>query len=1215
ETITRVYRVTDMCGNSRDATETWIIYDETPPEVQVRIPDINDGGCVIPDPLESYLAFRLLGGEYIEFCGDIRMTHLIDTLADPSNPNVWHRVYRFFDDCDNYADYVQKITIDVTIPVFAQLGPFCQNTGAYELPTTSDDVNRITGTWSPAVIETSVAGIITYTFTPEDGQCAAEINMDIEVTPEIILSDTHINIGYSTLPIGSINLTVSGGTGLLNYSWSNGASTRDINTLIAGVYDVQVTDAIGCEAILTVIITAIVPETDIICLDDIYVECVTEVPAEFNYYKEFTDAGGLATSDCGIDTSTFVWVNDSSDFNSCPETIYRTYQVLDNCLTVLSCTHKIIIDDVTPPEITCPPNGEAVCLSNLIHDFATIEEFIAAGGSVSDNCALDSSSFAFSTTIVKTINSTEMTTVYSIKDLCGNENSCEHKFILTDTIPPNAICNSITVQLDEFGNYILTEIDIQNISAGSNDNCTAEEDLIIDVEIVEFDCDDVEEGVQVTIVVTDEAGNSENCTAIITVVDSTPPVALCRDIIIYLDEYGIATIDVTNIDDGSYDNCLLDTMYISKDTFDCSNVGNNPVELVVIDAATNRDSCIANVIVVDTIPPDVIARDITIQLDANAQYTLTTAELVVGSYDVCGVDTIYLDQYILDCADIPTTYIVVTAKDVNGNVGRDTAEITVYGNIPPNVLPDSAVTVMNVAIPINIVDNDYDLKTEIDFSTLSLFKAPDNGIVEFEINQLTNKRTGFIVYTPNPGFVGKDILTYSVCDDAIPCEEMCGEAFVYITVLEPNNPPIAVDDYFTTTCASPTGNILINDSDPDGNEITLNTTPVLQPTHGEVTIYANGDFDYIANINYIGLDSFVYQICDDGLPSMCDQATVYITVEPDKDCDGVPDWEDIDDDNDGILDVVEGLIDYDGDGLSDNGGEVDSDLDGIPDYLDIDSDNDGIVDNEEGQAEGTYIYPTGYDTNNNGWDDAYDPEDGGYEFEPADTDDDSIPDYLDLDSENDNVYDFIEGHDINADGIPDVVRIFVDSDNDGLDDIYDIVFGWNDPNDPFNSTGSNSPLQDFDGDGTRDWRDTNDEDDEYLTIDEDLNNDGDYSNDDLDLDGFPEYLDKTLDCELFVPEGFSPNGDGVHDFFQVLCIQRYPNAIMMIFNRNGDLLFEKDHYGNLDFWGSHEDAWWWGTTENKWTIFNTGGLPAGNYVYVLQLGNGKVEKGTVMVNY
>jgi hypothetical protein len=328
---------------------------------------------------------------------------------------------------------------------------------------------------------------------------------------------------------------------------------------------------------------------------------------------------------------------------------------------------------------------------------------------------------------------------------------------------------------------------------------------------------------------------------------------------------------------------------------------------------------------------------------------------------------------------------------------------------------------------------------------------------------------------------------------------MCGTAQVFIKVLEPNNPPTAVDDNFTTTCASPSGNIIDNDYDVDGDEIKIFVLPVKQPVHGEVTISDNGDFDYTADANYIGLDSFMYEIIDLGLPNLRDTATVIIAVEPDNDCDGIPDRDDIDDDNDGILDVVEGDT------------QIDSDLDGIPDSYDIDSDNDGIVDNEEGQAEGNYIYPTGLDSDGDGWDDAYDPDNGGYEFEPADTDGDSVPDFLDLDSENDHVFDFIEGHDINADGIPDVTRIFVDSDRDGLDDIYDTVFGWNDPDDPFNSLGSNAPLQDFDGDGTRDWRDTNDEDDEYMTIDEDLNNDGDYSNDDLDLDGYPEYLDKTLD--------------------------------------------------------------------------------------------------------
>ena len=1204
EILVRTYELFDACGNSTIATEKTNIYDTKPPFMIKPLKNIT-ADCNVPDPYTSYKEFKAKGhGQYMD-CSKFNILWIKDSIS-VTEPNTIYRIYHVVDVCDNYAVAIQKITTNFKVPVFDQIDPICQNTAPPALPAT--DKNGITGVWDPATIETSAKGTFTYLFIPDDGQCAIQKSMVIEIMPEIILSETHQNIGFSNLPIGSIDLTVNGGTGTFNYVWSNGATTEDIDHLPEGIYTVSVTDIMGCTAQLTVTITAKEAKTTVKPIVDT-IECITEMPEIYSSLAQFITAGGVATSDCGIDLSTFKMVKDSSDNNSCPETIYRIYSISDNCGHSLRLLHSIVINDITPPTITCPPDSSVECLSALTNDYKTITGFVAAGGTISDNCAIDSSSFTAVSTTTKTVNSTTVTTVYTIQDLCGNSNSCTHLFTLTDTVPPAANCNPLTVYLDSLGTYTLTDNDKILIAQGSTDNCTAFENLLIDIDVSTFNCEDVESGTTVHVTVTDEAGNSNECSTTITVVDSLPPVALCRATTIYLDENGIATIDVSQIDNGSYDNCKLDTIYISKDSFDCANVGFNPVDLIVIDSAGNRATCTTNVAVLDTISPQVIARDLAVQLDKDGHYTLTADELLIGAVDNCEVDTVYLDKYNLDCSNIGPTYVAVTAVDVNGNVGTDIAELTIYGNVAPIVQNDSAVTAMNMAVTIDIVSNDFDTKTNIDISTLAMISQPANGKIA------TNSVTGEITYTPDSNFVGTEIVSYSICDDAIPCEPMCGTAQVTIVVLEPNHPPIAVDDNFTTTCSSPTGNLLLNDSDPDGDDIKVFTDAVYTAKHGNATIYANGDFDYVPDMDYIGLDSFAYEIIDNGNPNLRDTATVYIKVEPDNDCDGIPDWDDIDDDNDGILDVDEGLIDEDGDGLSDYGNEIDSDLDGIPDYLDIDSDDDGIVDNIEGQAEHHYIPPTGFDTNHNGWDDAYDPEDGGIKFEPADTDGDSTPDYLDLDSDGDHVYDFIEGHDINADGIPDVSRIFSDSDHDGLDDIYDTVFGWNDPDNPFNALGSNAPLQDFDHDGWRDWRDTNDEDDEFMTIDEDLNNDGDYSNDDLDLDGYPDYLDKTLDCEFFIPEGFSPNGDGVHDFFQILCIQRYPNAILMIFNRNGDKLFEKDHYGNLDYWGSNEDAWWWGTTENKWTIGHTGGLNAGNYVYVLQLGNGEVKKGTVMISY
>jgi gliding motility-associated-like protein len=119
----------------------------------------------------------------------------------------------------------------------------------------------------------------------------------------------------------------------------------------------------------------------------------------------------------------------------------------------------------------------------------------------------------------------------------------------------------------------------------------------------------------------------------------------------------------------------------------------------------------------------------------------------------------------------------------------------------------------------------------------------------------------------------------------------------------------------------------------------------------------------------------------------------------------------------------------------------------------------------------------------------------------------------------------------------------------------------------------------------------------------------------VDCDRLPgEEDDIDTECSLFIPDGFSPNGDGVHDFFQIYCIEKYPDAVMRIFDRGGNKIFEKHHYGNLDHWGSDQNAWWWGHSEHRLTL-GRGTVPAGNYLYVLELGDGEVRTGAVMVAY
>jgi len=100
--------------------------------------------------------------------------------------------------------------------------------------------------------------------------------------------------------------------------------------------------------------------------------------------------------------------------------------------------------------------------------------------------------------------------------------------------------------------------------------------------------------------------------------------------------------------------------------------------------------------------------------------------------------------------------------------------------------------------------------------------------------------------------------------------------------------------------------------------------------------------------------------------------------------------------------------------------------------------------------------------------------------------------------------------------------------------------------------------------------------------------------------------------EVFVPNVFTPNGDGIHDLFKIVGLEAYRNPEIQIFNRYGVLIFKKDHYGNLDIWKNEELAWWNGRSENKWNVINDK-LPVGTYYYILKLGDGKVLTGFVFL--
>ena len=92
------------------------------------------------------------------------------------------------------------------------------------------------------------------------------------------------------------------------------------------------------------------------------------------------------------------------------------------------------------------------------------------------------------------------------------------------------------------------------------------------------------------------------------------------------------------------------------------------------------------------------------------------------------------------------------------------------------------------------------------------------------------------------------------------------------------------------------------------------------------------------------------------------ESQVALTVLPDNDKDGIADEDDLDDDNDGILDIYEGEGDTDGDGVI-NSFDLDSDGDGCFDVIEsgcIDPDNDGILGTSPPKVDGLGLVVDSY---------------------------------------------------------------------------------------------------------------------------------------------------------------------------------------------------------------------------------------------------------------
>ena len=199
-----------------------------------------------------------------------------------------------------------------------------------------------------------------------------------------------------------------------------------------------------------------------------------------------------------------------------------------------------------------------------------------------------------------------------------------------------------------------------------------------------------------------------------------------------------------------------------------------------------------------------------------------------------------------------------------------------FPNRPPLAIDDIANTVVNQPVKGDLLTNDSDPDGDLLVVETTPVVPPAHG-------GLVLNPDGTFTYTPDPGYTGPDHFVYQVCDDQSPA--LCDEATVWIEVIEntpDNERPVANNDVSETLANIPVqSDLLVNDFDPDGDPLVVTTTPVVPPAHGSVVINSDGTFTYTPAAGFTGPDSFLYQVCDNVVPPLCDEAMVYITVHPD----------------------------------------------------------------------------------------------------------------------------------------------------------------------------------------------------------------------------------------------------------------------------------------------------------------------------------------------
>lgn len=382
---------------------------------------------------------------------------------------------------------------------------------------------------------------------------------------------------------------------------------------VPGTYNMSYTATDGCGNVS-------VENAVILVTDGVIARCPENPTITGDYYKdnleEQLNIGHFAVleefgapeyyTNCSFDPLIGVQVNVSNCYEG---ELIRTFTVNVEgndhvCVQTITVEHVTDLNIETIPEIDFHCDGDMIIVDDPVIENVTIEDVSITFSDITLN---------------------DPTACYKLVRTWNISNACDPAFGLSinqeinvyDTISPVFTNGCQVPDVCITGENCFADISFQ---LPETDDCsepiTIEKSIFIngawlsapaafnDAILGEYD---------IRFVATDRCFNKTTCTSTVTVVDCQPPVANCEDVVLANIQIptppatvGFVTVSVSELNNLSYDNCtgvlgysFAETFTSVNQNFTCSDLGINPTVLWVTDDFGNKDSCTANVVIID----------------------------------------------------------------------------------------------------------------------------------------------------------------------------------------------------------------------------------------------------------------------------------------------------------------------------------------------------------------------------------------------------------------------------------------------------------------------------------------------------------------------------------------------------------------------------------------------------------------------------------------